>query len=417
MKRVLMLCYYYPPQGGVGCVRSVGFSRHLAAHGWEPTVLSVANPFRPMMPVTGEEPPAGVRVRYARNWCNYPVLAEAALRRLGVPEQVLVPDPWVGWIPGAILAGRGLLDDQKFDAVYVSCPPFSAAVAAKYLARRSDLPLVVDLRDAWTQNPYAGRYLAGCLEARDRRLEREVLGAAAAVVCATAGIRDDYRRALPEIADRFVCVPNGFEPRPPAPPPRNDRFTIIYTGFFYGVQSPAPLFAAIAGLEDLRLRFAWAGRDAPWVRNLARDAGVSHLIDYLGMLPKAGADALLGTADLLYLAIGETRGPNTAMTNKIYPYIGSGVPILAHVPEGPAAEMIRRYSPESTVITSTGDERVAETVAAIRAAHARRARGDPVRERPETAAFAAQYSHAATARQLAGILDEARVHHRPSQET
>lgn len=416
MKRVLMLCYYYPPQGGVGCVRSVGFSRHLAAHGWEPTVLSVANPFAPMMPVTGEEPPAGVRVRYARNWCNYPVLAEAALRRLGVPEQVLVPDPWVGWIPGAILAGRGILDDRPFDAVYVSCPPFSAAVAAKYLARRSDLPLVVDLRDAWTQNPYAGRYLAGCLEARDRRLEREVLGAAAAVVCATAGIRDDYRRALPEIADRFAHVPNGFEPVPAAAP-CGDRLTIAYTGSFYGNRSPAPLFAALARLEDLRLRFAWAGRDAPWVRDLARDAGVADRVDYLGMLPKAGADALLGTADLLYLAIGETNGANTTMTGKIYPYIGSGVPILAHVPEGPAAEMIRRYSPESAVITSTGDERVAETVAAIRAAYARRARGDPVRERPETAAFRALYSHAATARQLATILDDACVPHSPPQET
>jgi hypothetical protein len=265
-----MLCYYYPPQGGVGCVRSVAFSGHLAAHGWEPTVLSVSNPFTPMMPVTGERPPAGVRVRYARNWCNYPVLVESALRRLGVTDQVLVPDPWIGWIPGAILAGRGLLDDEPYDAVYVSCAPFSAAIAAKYLAARSDLPLVVDLRDEWTLNPNGGTYLFRGLGEIDRGLEREVLGAATAVVCAWDGIADRYRRIYPDLARKFVSVPTGFAPDTVAGERvRTERFTIAYTGFFYGTQTPALLFEALELLvregrvDRSRVRFLWAGRAAP----------------------------------------------------------------------------------------------------------------------------------------------------------
>ena len=41
MKRVLMLCYYYPPLASAGTQRSVGFTRWLREYGWVPVVLTV----------------------------------------------------------------------------------------------------------------------------------------------------------------------------------------------------------------------------------------------------------------------------------------------------------------------------------------------------------------------------------------
>ena len=39
-RRVLILCYFYPPLAGGGVHRVLGFTRHLPAHGWECTVIA-----------------------------------------------------------------------------------------------------------------------------------------------------------------------------------------------------------------------------------------------------------------------------------------------------------------------------------------------------------------------------------------
>ena len=35
-----MLCYYYPPLGGIGSQRSQKFARYLPDHGWHPVVVT-----------------------------------------------------------------------------------------------------------------------------------------------------------------------------------------------------------------------------------------------------------------------------------------------------------------------------------------------------------------------------------------
>ena len=40
-KKVLMICYYWPPAGGPGSLRVVKFARYLSQFGWEPVILTV----------------------------------------------------------------------------------------------------------------------------------------------------------------------------------------------------------------------------------------------------------------------------------------------------------------------------------------------------------------------------------------
>ena len=39
-RRVLVLAYYFPPVGGAGVQRTLKFVKHLAALGWDATVIS-----------------------------------------------------------------------------------------------------------------------------------------------------------------------------------------------------------------------------------------------------------------------------------------------------------------------------------------------------------------------------------------
>ena len=38
-RRLLLLCYFFPPLGGGGVYRVLGFTRHLPRHGWSCTVV------------------------------------------------------------------------------------------------------------------------------------------------------------------------------------------------------------------------------------------------------------------------------------------------------------------------------------------------------------------------------------------
>ena len=43
MNNVLLISYYFPPMGGAGTQRSVGFVKYLPENGWNPYVLTVKN--------------------------------------------------------------------------------------------------------------------------------------------------------------------------------------------------------------------------------------------------------------------------------------------------------------------------------------------------------------------------------------
>src|SRR5581483_8499832 len=82
-RRVLMVCYYFPPVQSAGCTRSVAFATNLPAVGWEPTVLTVARSRDPWVR-TGAAVPEGVRIVRTREWRLAPLLdlAHGALSRV-----------------------------------------------------------------------------------------------------------------------------------------------------------------------------------------------------------------------------------------------------------------------------------------------------------------------------------------------
>src|SRR5438552_4094554 len=48
-RRVLFISYPFPPVGGAGVQRTVKFVKYLGEHGWQPSVLTVANPSVPVL--------------------------------------------------------------------------------------------------------------------------------------------------------------------------------------------------------------------------------------------------------------------------------------------------------------------------------------------------------------------------------
>lgn len=412
MKNALLVAYEYPPIGGIGIIRSLKFSKYLPAFGWHPHVLSVRNPDRFYSTLTHEQIPDGVTVYRSWNVANNLSVVEGALRRIGVQSRLIVPDAYVGWMPDTVWAGRRIIRDQDIDLVYVSVSPFSACRIGTRLKEKTGLPLVIDFRDAWTLAPNPITYVHPALRRRNERLEAEAFRAADRIVTATEGIAEQYAAKYPSAAEKLVPILNGFDSDDiPCRAEPFEKFTITYTGFFYGAQSPHVFLQALGRIvrehliPDDELQFLWAGRDAPRVRELIGDEGIGHVVRYLGLVPKREADALLYRSHLLFFLLGENEQvtQRRILTGKIFPYLASGRPILALVPEGDARDLIERYSEKSYIITNGS---VDEVVSAILDAYGRWKAGDlPATVGPQTEEFRRRYNYRARAGELAAVFD------------
>ena len=413
MKNALLVAYEYPPIGGIGIIRSLKFSKYLPAFGWHPHVLSVRNPDRFYSTLTHEPVPDGVTVHRSWNVANNLSVVEGALRRIGVRSRPIVPDAYVGWVPDTVRAGRRIIRDHEIDLIYVSVSPFSACRIGTRLKAETGLPLVIDFRDAWTLAPNPIGYVHPALRRRNERLEEEAFRAADRIVTATVGIAEQYAAKYPFAAEKLVPILNGFDcddlPREVEP---FSKFTIAYTGFFYGAQSPETFARALGRIvrEGLipvdearvplgRARRPLGARDAqarggrprrPVCR--ARPQGRSR------RPPRPLPPPLLpGRGE-------RAREPGADPDGQDLPYLASGRPILAIVPPGDARDLIKAYAGDATILEN-GD--VDGVVDAILDAFARWKAGTlPADAGPRTEEFRRRYNYRVRTGELAAVFDE-----------
>lgn len=359
MKKVLMIAYEFPPIGGVGIIRTLKFSKYLSKFGWDPYVLTVKNRDRIDTSIGSDSIPEDVRVYRSYNLLNNLSIIEAGFRRLGIISKIIIPDAYIGWSPMTIIKGKQIIEKENIDLIYVTCSPFTSALIGAKLKAATGIPLVIDFRDSWTINPHYCNYLLNFLKKIDGMWEKHVFGSSDFILTATDGIKDDYLKKYPFVQSKILSIPNGFDyadvPESIVP---FDKFTITYTGFFYGVQSPELLFAALDVIlknnliSENEIQFLWAGRDTSFVHDLIGHYHIENICSYIGLVSKKEADELLYRSQMLFFVIGQSEDISlkSTLTGKIFPYLSSGKPILAVIPDGPAREMILEYSDRSYII-------------------------------------------------------------------
>jgi len=360
MKRALMVAYHFPPVAGVGVLRTLKFAKYLPRFGWEPIILTVRNPDPNLVrtdPGFIQDVPPSLKVYRAP---AIPFGWIAKLGALGISYTWLfVPDPFVGWIPPAVSAGRRIIEREEIDLIYCTCPPVSALLIGMRLKMEMGLPLVIDYRDLWTENPYL-RYPTGLHARFMRRLEERVLMVSDAVITVEEPSRMKLLRAFPFLSKtRSVhVIHNGFDPHDfvGVKPHPFQGFVILHAGTIYGprLRHLEAFLKALREviherkLEDVRL--VLVGRHPPsverWLRRIARELGLQHVIHNLGYKPYRETLSLILGADILLLV----PGASSVRTAKIYDYLASGKFILnISSPRSESANLIREAGAGVTV--------------------------------------------------------------------
>jgi len=443
-RRVLLISHHFPPVGGAGVQRPVKFAKYLRNFGWDVSVLTASNPSVPVFDESlAADIPEHVIVERSRTWepgywlkSGMAATAVSARRKgvvatakswarsavRGTAMALLQPDVQILWTPSAYFAASRLLRRVRHDAILATAPPYSSLVLGRLLSKRFGLPLVLDYRDEWDlssrylENTYRGHFSRVLQD----RMQRSVLRQASAIVATTqaSAARLEARASEARSHAEVECVYNGYDaddfsdfaPGNDAGSSERAHHRLVYTGTLWNLTNVDPFVKAIELLAEnkrdtlSRLELCFVGRKTPQQQSLLdRIAAIGCHVQFEDYCDHNEALQQMASADTLCLLLSDVPGAERVVPAKLFEYLAARKEILAIVPEGETARIVRRFYPESQF--SPG-----ETQAIANWISARAEGGSPTAPPSTDNESIRQFSRESQAQQLASLLDRALNH-------
>jgi glycosyltransferase involved in cell wall biosynthesis len=390
-RKVLVLAYRFPPQGGGGVQRTLKFVKYLPKRGWLPVVLTVSNPYWPLQDPTllGEIPPS-VKVFRSRTFeferlgraadgllssreastAPAPSAAPAPSRRANplrrvvkalagfVQRHLLIPDPQIAWVPGAFVKSLSLIRKERVDLVYSSSPPNSGQVLAFLVKRFTKRPWIADFRDPWTEGIRRKQAYAqsGVRRRLEGFLERAVIRWADHVVVTTEKTLEQFLAKYPSVpAEKYSVITNGFDPEDFALDPGAARllgagdFNVTLTGNVEAMFDAVPLLSTVKELADedegirARLRVNFVGAKRGKYDDFIRENHLETNVRYIGYVPHQTSLRYLAESNVLFLCqIPVYESATTKLSGKLFEYLYMRKPILALTLPGLTSAILSR---------------------------------------------------------------------------
>jgi glycosyltransferase involved in cell wall biosynthesis len=173
------------------------------------------------------------------------------------------------------------------------------------------------------------------------------------IVANTSTNKDILLKSFPSLKpSKVVVVPNGMDPNdfcglpPLRPEAKSGCINIVFIGSLYGGMIDCFL-AALKVLKQIdpsaltSARYTFIGYVNDADRTKVDEAGLAHLVIFQGMVSyRESLQYMLGADLLLYLLPGRPEMGH-CIPSKLYNYLYARRPLLAIVPDGDAAKIIR----------------------------------------------------------------------------
>jgi glycosyltransferase involved in cell wall biosynthesis len=388
--KVIFSAFELPPLASPGVRRPLGFIKHLPDFGITPLVVTTdAESYAEMMDAPSDSSllkafPEHLRIE------RVPCRKNGAQSNSKLKEWfriyfALVEQQAKYWEPHLTPVFDRLVAEQNPAAIYATMPPFCMGPLWCKLAKRAGLPLVLDLRDAWSQwrvGPY-GSWLHYYLTLK---LERSCLEAADCVVTTSNQIRDDFLKLHKNVSpEKVVVITNGYDNEVSdfsleGQQTTKTTFDIGYVGSFYYnpsareammmpwwkkrpnrmiqyaprkedwlYRSPYFFFKALKQLfaenSELRkvVRVRFAGRKPEWIDAQVTEFGLQDVVTFVGHLSHSDVLQFQKNCDALLLTSSKVIGGNDySIAGKTFEYFSMRKPIIGFVTNGAQKEILAK---------------------------------------------------------------------------
>jgi hypothetical protein len=373
VKNLLIISYYFPPSGGPGVQRVLKFVKYLREFDVRPVVLTVADGDYPARDESLlAEIPADVKVYRTKIFEPYDIYRTLTGKPKGsavdvnnipkagdkksaaetvanfIRSNFFIPDARVGWLPYGVKAGLQIIRDEKINCLYSSSPPYTTSLIARSLKKKTGVNWIAGFRDPWTgflSTPV--RY--GLAKKIDTHLERSVFAECDAFEVAWNGILADFSAKYPDVdTAKAIHIENGFDDAdiPNVQFPRNEKFTVCYTGSMYGKRNPKSFLQAVRELvaekkvDAAKINLKFVGRFGADVMEMFQDEALKNSIEVKGYIPHGESILELLKSDALLLIVDDTADSSQIVPGKVYEYIGTKRPVITLALDGAISRLI-----------------------------------------------------------------------------
>ena len=383
---VIMIAYFFPPEGNAAVYRPMRFLKELVKSGWHVTLIS-SEPYRYERydPALVEQVPPAVRVVRVRGrdpWRAFQsrrgTQATKQLSGLSAEEvrqvvathhspwrsrmrewvriaETLVyrPDMAMPWIKPAVRASMDVCQRHRPNVIWATIGPLSAGVVAYRTSVATGIPYVLDFRDPWGLEyyPHEMRRPAWAKDIDNRNIRRLFQGAQA-VVFMFESVAEAYRQAFPGALEKtkIHIIPNGFEGDvEPFVHTPGDRCAILYAGTL----STYRYDTLLEGLVQLkrqdpslaaRLKMLFIGEGIQHLAERVTDLELGDIFEIRPPIPSAEVRSLQREAHAL-LVLGRMPGRTAhdlVAGAKLFGYLQAGRPIIGIVPHDETRRILGR---------------------------------------------------------------------------
>lgn len=366
MKKILIISNFYYPQKHIAVKRIDAFSKYFFKNGYDVTVLTkdTKDHF---------EIVDGIKIVY--------VTDKSILKKSNTNKQEnkmlhymkclwnifimnIFYDEDRGWTEEALKKAENIFTKENFDYILSSAPPIGSHIIGYNIKKiYPTVKWIADMRDAlWSPN-YPNN-----MKNRMLRKAKEILQKSDLLLAVSRPQLVKYREITNEKID-CLEIRNGYDYNTELVrclSKSKEKFTILYTGNFYGSRNPQNFFLALEMLIKKKnignIYVEIIGNNSPV--NIPQSIS-KYILEQDRMEYSDLIKYMYSKADLLLL-ISPSDIEEGVYTGKLFDYIGVGRPILGLVPKNDvAAKLIEK----SKVGYLAENENVVDVMAAIERAY------------------------------------------------
>jgi glycosyltransferase involved in cell wall biosynthesis len=344
MRSVLMLSFRFPPIVVPNSFRSGKFAKYLPEFGWRPVILTAgAAPGNQLDPGLRSELPDSLVIRTTPG--RIPTLRGFTFLRKWVPF-LAIDNLWRHY---AYREALRLIDQWQCEVIWSTAPPPGCHLLAVELKKKTGLPVVLDYRDPWTDNPHH-HYPTRWHRLYSLRLEKQVQQYADKAITVSRAFAGRIESISP-VSERpwsdALIIPNGYDPIDfEEPKVSRHPFVVAHIGSIYRGRVPVALhiIESLALLENIdpalsqKLRLRFVGTIDSRIEVAVRTCLKQTRVEFVGNVTHAEAVRSMYEASLLLLVNDYVEMGST--TSKIYEYLATDRSILSIGCSEPVRELI-----------------------------------------------------------------------------
>ncbi|MEJ4088017.1 glycosyltransferase family 4 protein [Galbibacter orientalis] len=388
MKKVLIICYYWPPAGGPGVQRWLNFVKFLPEFGIEPVVYIPENPNYPMedasflaevpKEITILKQPIFEPYKFASIFSGKKTkqISKGIIsnKKQSFTEKVLlwirgnffIPDARVFWVKPSVNYLKKYLEKEDITTIITTGPPHSVHLIGMKLKKQLDLKWIADFRDPWTNIGYhSALKLTKNSQQKHKKLEHEVLNSADLIVTTSYTTKVEFETIS---SKPIEVITNGFITPEIKKSKIDKKFTVSHIGSLLSGRNPKVLWSVIGELleensdfkKDFQLQLA--GAVSKEVLESIEAYNIDENLSILGYVAHQKAIELQRATQVLLLIEIDAEKTRGIIPGKLFEYMAATRPIIALGPKQWDVARILEETNAGVYFDYTEKEKLKETL-------------------------------------------------------